>query len=323
MIIDDLFEAPQLCPECGGISFSDLILAEKKDACYYKVKASAKVWPSAYASGRLVQCRKKGAGNYGNKSKNEGMAEARKKKKKQSSRSQGYFFPGYGYYGSGESGEGGGDGGGGESINRGVAEGSIEQQIAHKRKNNPLQASVRQHEYGYTALVTDANTDKPSWFGGAIWQTPELAMGHAKAFVKGFPYLEQEYAQRFVDKNFDGIADQGMAEGELDEKSTSQAQFRTMAAAAHNPEFARKVGIKQSVAREFNRADKGQDYKDLPKKADESKSKPAEKEADYGDDYQAMVQRVKKLAGLGPLKTVYDPNKRVYRNMPTAVQPKK
>ena len=42
----------------------------KKDACYHKVKASSKVWPSAYASGRLVQCRKKGAGNYG-KSKSE------------------------------------------------------------------------------------------------------------------------------------------------------------------------------------------------------------------------------------------------------------
>jgi hypothetical protein len=74
MIISELFEGPQLCPECGGISFSDLILAEKKDACYHKVKASAKVWPSAYASGRLVQCRKKGAANYGNKS--EGVAES-------------------------------------------------------------------------------------------------------------------------------------------------------------------------------------------------------------------------------------------------------
>ncbi len=61
------------CSECGGPAFSDLILAEKKDACYQKVKASAKVWPSAYASGRLVQCRKKGASNYGNKS--EGVAE--------------------------------------------------------------------------------------------------------------------------------------------------------------------------------------------------------------------------------------------------------
>ena len=43
----------------------------KKDACYKKVKASAKVWPSAYASGRLVQCRKKGAANYGNSTKKE------------------------------------------------------------------------------------------------------------------------------------------------------------------------------------------------------------------------------------------------------------
>jgi hypothetical protein len=51
------------------------------------------------------------------------------------------------------------------------------------------------------------------------------------------------------------------------------------------------------------------------------KSEPPE--ADYGDDYQDMVKRVKKLAGLGPLKTQYDPAKRVYKNMPTAVQPKK
>ena len=43
--------------------------AGEKDACYHKVKARYKVWPSAYASGALVQCRKKGAANWGNKSK--------------------------------------------------------------------------------------------------------------------------------------------------------------------------------------------------------------------------------------------------------------
>lgn len=73
-INDVLTESPQLCPECGGPAFSDLLLAEKKDACYHKVKATAKVWPSAYASGRLVQCRKKGAANWGNKS--EGVEES-------------------------------------------------------------------------------------------------------------------------------------------------------------------------------------------------------------------------------------------------------
>ena len=41
----------------------------KKDACYHKVKARYKVWPSAYASGALVRCRKVGAKNWGNKSK--------------------------------------------------------------------------------------------------------------------------------------------------------------------------------------------------------------------------------------------------------------
>ena len=44
-------------------------LDEKQDACYRKVKSRYKVWPSAYASGALVQCRKKGAANWGNKDK--------------------------------------------------------------------------------------------------------------------------------------------------------------------------------------------------------------------------------------------------------------
>ena len=40
----------------------------KKDACYTKVKSRYDVWPSAYASGALVKCRKVGAANWGNKS---------------------------------------------------------------------------------------------------------------------------------------------------------------------------------------------------------------------------------------------------------------
>lgn len=38
--------------------------------------------------------------------------------------------------------------------------------------------------------------------------------------------------------------------------SKSAKQRRFMAAAAHDPKFARSAGIKQSVAREFNQADK-------------------------------------------------------------------
>jgi hypothetical protein len=57
------------CPECGGPAFSEEHIAEAKDACYHKVKSRYKVWPSAYASGALVKCRKVGASNWGNKSK--------------------------------------------------------------------------------------------------------------------------------------------------------------------------------------------------------------------------------------------------------------
>jgi hypothetical protein len=54
------------------------------------------------------------------------------------------------------------------------------------------------------------------------------------------------------------------AEQELDEKSVSKAQFRTMAAVAHNPKFAKKIGISPKVGKEFHKADKKQDYKKLP-----------------------------------------------------------
>jgi hypothetical protein len=39
------------------------------------------------------------------------------------------------------------------------------------------------------------------------------------------------------------------------------------------------------------------------------------------DEFDDMVSRLKKLAGAGPMRTVYDPDRRVYRNMPTAQQP--
>lgn len=43
--------------------------------------------------------------------------------------------------------------------------------------------------------------------------------------------------------------------------SKSKAQRNLMAAAAHNPAFAKKVGVPVSVAKEFNQADKGKKFK--------------------------------------------------------------
>jgi hypothetical protein len=48
-----------------------------KDACYHKVKSRYSVWPSAYASGALVKCRRVGADNWGTKSESTMQEEER------------------------------------------------------------------------------------------------------------------------------------------------------------------------------------------------------------------------------------------------------
>jgi hypothetical protein len=44
--------------------------------------------------------------------------------------------------------------------------------------------------------------------------------------------------------------------------STSKKQHNFMAAVAHNPSFAKKVGVPQSVGKDFNQADKGKKFKE-------------------------------------------------------------
>jgi len=70
---EEIMNENHICPICRGELVSEILMNEKKDACYYKVKSRYDVWPSAYASGALVKCRKKGAKNWGNKS--EGFEE--------------------------------------------------------------------------------------------------------------------------------------------------------------------------------------------------------------------------------------------------------
>tara|TARA_R110000824_G_scaffold253003_1_gene441881 strand:+ start:1503 stop:1733 length:231 start_codon:yes stop_codon:yes gene_type:complete len=61
-----------------------------KDACYKKVKARYKVFPSAYASGAIAKCRKVGASNWGESSKK------RKRKVKKKLRDGGFIARGCG-----------------------------------------------------------------------------------------------------------------------------------------------------------------------------------------------------------------------------------
>ena len=199
------FAESMTCSECGGPAFSDLILAEKKDACYNKVRSRYKVWPSAYASGALVQCRKKGAANWGNKS--EGVAEGNQ------------IWDGTDW---GPQGRFAGD----TPVNIGGATmkmiqvGDIVMYLGQKAKVDALSKDRKRARITTSSRTQDVNTSDLKQLG------------------------------------------QGVAEAE-------------------------KIG---------------------------------NMDADAFDDAMA---RLKKLAGAGPMKTVYDPARRQYRNMPTAVQPPK
>jgi len=515
MIVDDLFEAPQPCPECGGVSFSNLILAEKKDACYYKVKASAKVWPSAYASGRLVQCRKKGADNYGNKNESEddnfgkpatlmkaspealktaqnivqkqadknvigqakiagavpsqGVAEGpndtiypnaeviKSKNGKpvgeiyQDGNSWGAFHyradRGYDLIDSREDAI--------EALRdlhqetgrsrpdytiKGVAEGiednynkndaGIKAALQTGVKLIPVQSNndatgkpIYIHDYSgrYTVVVDIGEISVPFYVSTGLGGKAGVAVDKwypffgigpdgwinkgSEATINDFygsnklkrvaQVLDNTLGLPSRAKNVSGwpgnrgdgnyfisAVNRGLDPAALSDRSTKlrdnmlsvlrglgepnkyvekaapvqAARPKAYAFDKNNPEHVAAFDATSKSEREIAMAlakdpksqgvaEEGERGRGRPTtgewdptsgkvgrtektaqgirhiKVDETK--PKEKEADYGDDYQAMVARVKKLAGLGPLKTVYDPQKRVYRNVPTAVQPKK
>ena len=66
--------------------------------------------------------------------------------------------------------------------------------------------------------------------------------------------------------------------------SKSKAQARLMAAVAHNPAFAKKVGIPTSVGKEFNKADKGRKFKEGGMATKETHSEKGEMKKDVAQD---------------------------------------
>jgi hypothetical protein len=73
--------------------------------------------------------------------------------------------------------------------------------------------------------------------------------------------------------------------------SVSKKQHNLMAAAAHNPAFAKKVGIPVSVAKEFNQADKGRKFRSGGMAEKESK---AEMKKEMAEDKKQDVAMIKK-----------------------------
>jgi hypothetical protein len=79
--------------------------------------------------------------------------------------------------------------------------------------------------------------------------------------------------------------------------STSKKQHNFMAAAAHNPAFAKKAGVPVSVAKEFNQADKGRKFKEggIMKKA---------------NPFMEMIAKKKEAAAKKPAKKMAMPMKK-------------
>jgi hypothetical protein len=416
MIIDELFEAPQLCPECGGISFSNLILAEKKDACYHKVKASAKVWPSAYASGRLVQCRKKGAANYGNKS--EGVAEnavPQLSVQQLATISDTALDAAYGY---GRSTPGNTFGWQAnlksaayakQMIDQGVTDIEAISDAIHKGWNTTAQAFVQDpDQFDDTAKLAAAGKlqaklqqraqlmkqnyaqlpeeekEKDRVVARALLQAmrgaqqPGMAEGYVPINISKMPTdpapkpKKVEPKHKYVDNQADHeqyrqarekvmynvvgkfdrkvlnpepikgltaaeefMKQNGLSRANADLESISTLRFHATGVDASGKHVVSEPLLSMKDVRNFynqHGINPVASTTDLTTTDDgsvtEGEQQPGAdyrdpKEVDYDDEYDAMVARVKKLAGLGPLKTVYDPNRRVYKNVPTAVQPKK
>jgi hypothetical protein len=73
--------------------------------------------------------------------------------------------------------------------------------------------------------------------------------------------------------------------------STSKKQHNFMAAIAHNPAFAKKVGIPQSVGKDFNNADKGKKFKEGgTMKSDMKEDMKMDKKQDVSMIKKAMKQ---------------------------------
>jgi len=113
-----------------------------------------------------------------------------------------------------------------------------------------------------------------------------------------------------------------LGEAVINEKSVSQKQARFMAAAAHDPKFAKRVGIKQKVAKEFNKKDTG--TKLLSKAMKKKKKKTNEDDGKYSKstmESKTMKKTTKKTAKPDYLDFDGDGNKK--EPMKTALKDKK
>lgn len=166
----------------------------KRDACYHKVKSRYKVWPSAYASGALVKCRKVGAKNWGNKSKkNESLNE-----------SEGEFKPHMMY----------------------------DPKTGKSEKTNKVEDHERLAKKGYVHVDPDVLRKVLRDEGGASGMDPFVKVigkgmeDEIKKALAAMPDVGQHKDKDYIlddDKEIDVVKEQVMNEEELEEKKKKKA----------------------------------------------------------------------------------------------------
>jgi hypothetical protein len=139
----------------------------------------------------------------------------------------------------------------------------IEEKISMSKQNvvTALDYMLSQHEQGHV-YDEDHSTATGGWGQGsmnAAYKSSALAgAGHDDRTMESDDYFNKL---------------KETLEAAVDERSKSQAQWNLMHAVAHNPAFAKKVGVKQSVGKEFSAADAGHNPKSLPKRVVPKKKK--------------------------------------------------
>jgi hypothetical protein len=144
--------------------------------------------------------------------------------------------------------------------------------------------------------------------------TPEKYMGHDM-----FPYYDIEGNRKYLEDITWNADNSKNVKVSLVNAAVRELKAQKQGLAEKLGDNRPKLGSKRDAGKSVRKWRSARSLDETG--VEEGDKKPEQPEADYGDDYQAMVSRVKKLAGLGPLKTVYDPNKRVYKNVPVAQQP--
>ena len=219
------------------------------------------------------------------------------------------------------------------------------------KKHGMTEGTEQQLSVQQLAAISDEALDKAYGYGRSTpgntfgWQANLKSAQFAKQMIdKGVTDIEaisdaihkgwNVTAQAFVQnpEQFDDTA-KLQAAGKLEAKLQQRAQLMKQNYAQLPDEEKEKDRV---VARALLQALKGQqgvaegDISQLEKDVADAPVEPiANMEATEkvgnmdADAFDAAMARLKKLAGAGPMKTVWDPAKRVYKNVPTAVQPKK